>query len=185
MTTSIWATFHDGVQDLKLLRDEIRVGATVSSLMTRNVAICTPHTSLADAARRMWQRNVGCLAVVDYGRVVGMVTDRDACMSGCLEGRSLDLIPAGNAMSKSVFACSPGTSLHEARSIMKDRRVRRLPVLDRDGHLVGIVTLGDLARGADAPHGQHDGGGVTADDVAATLAAIIGPQDSQPHEGWA
>jgi CBS domain-containing protein len=182
MTTSIRVTFHDGVQELTLLRDEIRIGATVSSLMTRNVATCTPDTSLADAARTMLQRNVGCLAVVDYGRVV---TDRDACMSGCLEGRSLDQIPAGNAMSKSVFACSPATSLREARSIMNARAVRRLPVLDRDGHLVGIVTLGDLARGADVRPGQQDGGGVTADDVTATLAAIIGPQDGQAPDGQA
>jgi CBS domain-containing protein len=131
----------------------LAAGATVSSLMTRNVATCTPDTSLADAARRMWQRNVGCLAVVDKrGRVVGMVTDRDACISACLEGRSLDQIPAGNAMSRSVFACSRTTSLDEARSIMKDGGVRRLPVLDDDGHLVGIVTLGDIARGEGAQH---------------------------------
>jgi CBS domain-containing protein len=236
MTTSIRETFHDHLEELKRLRDQIRVDLhlasldlrrewsdlerrlpdasrvvgevrdataeafdgvvsetrrfrarlseyghhgdmTVSSLMTRDVATCAPDNSLAEAARRMWQRDVGCLAVVEHGRVVGMITDRDACMSGYLEGRRLDEIPAGTAMSRSVFACGPATSLGGAQSIMKDRRVRRLPVLDGDGHLLGIVTLGDLARGADSNRGQQDSRGPTADDVTATFAAIIGPQD--------
>jgi CBS domain-containing protein len=243
MTTNIRETFNDSLEELKRLRDQIRVDlhlasldlrtewselerrlpdpsravgevrdatveafngvmgetrrfrarlsafgqggdATVSTLMTREVATCTPDSNLAEAARTMWERDVGCLAVVKHGRVVGMITDRDACMSGYLEGRRLDEIPAGIAMSKSVFACGPATSFAEAQAIMKDRGVRRLPVLDENGQLLGIVTLGDLARNADGRRGQHLRG-FTADDVTATLAAISGPQDGARATGAA
>jgi predicted transcriptional regulator len=81
----------------------------VSQLMSRNVETCRPEdTPLAGAARKMWERDIGCLAVIDAdGRVVGMITDRDICMAGYTQGRPQHEIQVAAAMSKELFSCTP------------------------------------------------------------------------------
>jgi CBS domain-containing protein len=151
-----------------------RGGQTVADVMSREVATCAPDTSLGEAARRMWHRDVGCLVVIDQGRVVGVLTDRDVCMSGYFESRRLDEIPAATAMSKELHVCTPESPLRLVATTMREHRVRRMPVLDREGQLVGIIALGDLARAA-ASGRDDDGGAIHGQDVATTLAAITAP----------
>jgi CBS domain-containing protein len=144
----------------------------VSQLMNRTVETCGPDESLADAAGRMWQHDIGCLAVLDgTGNVVGMVTDRDVCMAALMEGRALHEIPVARAMSKEVHCCAPGDSLIAAEEQMRTQQVRRLPVLDGDGQLVGMVSLNDLAREAERNVGRK-GRAVSAEEITVTLAAV-------------
>lgn len=148
----------------------------VQQIMSRTVETCRPDDSLAVAAGKMWDRDVGCLPVVGLnGDVVGMITDRDVSMGGYTQGRPLHEIPVSVSMSHVVHSCRPGDSLIEAEEVMRTRRVRRLPVIDHGGILVGVVSINDLAREAEREAGRK-GRELSAQEVAATLAAV-----SEPH----
>jgi CBS domain-containing protein len=152
----------------------------VSQLMNRSVETCGPDETLAAAAGRMWQCDIGCLAVLDgQGRVVGMVTDRDVCMAAMMEGKALHEIPVSRAMSKEVHCCAPSDSLIAAEEQMRSQQVRRLPVLDGDSRLVGMVSLNDLAREAERNVGRK-GRAVSAEEITVTLAAVT--RARQPKE---
>ena len=115
--------------------------------MTGDVRTCRPETNLNDAANEMWQGDCGILPVVDDDRrVVGVITDRDVCMGAYLQGRPLGELPVRNSMSREVFACRPSDSIEDVIRCMGDHQVRRVPVTDSAGKLVGIVSLNDLAR---------------------------------------
>jgi CBS domain-containing protein len=148
----------------------------ISQIMTTDVETCAPEDNLAAAACRMWDCDIGCLPVVDAdGQVVGMVTDRDVCMAALTRGQPLHDIPVSVAMSQEVLSCAPDATLIEAEEIMRSGQVRRLPVIDSEACLVGIVSLNDLARLAEREIGRknHDLG---AQEVAATLAAVCQPR---------
>jgi CBS domain-containing protein len=148
----------------------------ISQLMNRKVATCRSGDTLATAAARMWEGDIGCLAVVgDDGKVAGMITDRDACMAAYTQGRSLHEIPVSVAMSKEVYSCAPDDSLIEAEETMRSHKVRRLPVLDANAQLVGIVSLNDLALESARESGRK-GREVSGQEVSATLAAICEPR---------
>lgn len=115
--------------------------------MSRNVQTCTPETSMAEAAQKMWAADCGVLPVVGRdGRVVGMITDRDICMGAHFQGKRLADMGVADSMSRSVFACQSSDSIEEVIRRMGDSQVRRVPVLGTDGRPVGIISLNDLAR---------------------------------------
>jgi CBS domain-containing protein len=119
----------------------------IEELMTRDVATCSPSDSLEQAAKVMWDRDVGCVVVIDEQRKpVGMITDRDLAMSAYTRGALLRDIPVRAAMAHNLWACSVSTSLSAVEHSMRTGQVRRMPVLGLDGELVGIVTLADIAR---------------------------------------
>lgn len=148
----------------------------VDSIMSRSVATCAPGDSLDHAARLMWQQDCGCLPVcLDEGRrLVGIITDRDICMSALFSGKALHELQVETAMAHEVQSCSPEESVVEAQRRMAQLRVRRLPVLAADGTLAGLVSLADLAREAarqqNAP--RH---GISCSEVCSTLAGICTP----------
>ena len=147
----------------------------VSQIMRRDVEICEPDDNLASAASRMWDGDFGCLPVVDRaGQVVGMVTDRDICMAALSRGQTLRDIPVSVAMAKKVLSCSPEATLIEAEELMRSGQVRRLPVIDSDAFLVGIISLNDLVRLAENESGRKNLD-VSAQEITATLAAICAP----------
>src|SRR5689334_2631742 len=99
----------------------------VSELMTRDVATCRATASLNDAARIMWERDCGCVPVVEEsGVVVGMITDRDICMAAYTQGRRLTHMDVRSAASKSVTTIRADESLDRAKELMRDAQVRRL-----------------------------------------------------------
>ena len=148
----------------------------VAELMDRTVETCRPNDTLAAAAGVMWRKDVGCLPVVgDDGNVIAMVTDRDICMAAYIQGRPLDDIPVSVAMSRDLHTCRPNEGLIEAEEIMRQRQVRRLPVLGTDGLLVGIISLNDIAREAERQIGRK-GRQVSPQEVAVTLAAVCAPR---------
>ena len=123
----------------------------VSDVMTRNVATCHVGAHMNSAARLMWESDCGAVAVVDdEGRAIAMITDRDICMAALLQGRPLDQIPIWTAASDDLHSVSDGDSTQTAALLMRTYRVRRLPVLDAERRLVGIVALSDLLRPMEA-----------------------------------
>jgi CBS-domain-containing membrane protein len=147
----------------------------VNSLMTPNPAACRSCETLQDAARIMWERDVGAVPVIDAcGRVIGVVTDRDVCMAAFTQGRLLSTIPIPVAMSRCIYTCQSHDDVGLAEGLMREARVRRLPVVDREGKLVGMLSLNDLAR--EAVHDRHRDDAPQPADLAATLAVIGDPR---------
>ena len=121
---------------------------SLATFMTTNVATCAETDSVAQAVGTMWDRDVGCLPVVDAGKqVIGMITDRDAAVAAWSRGKRLDDMTVGSVMSRAVHTCTPGDDARAALTAMSTHQLRRLPIVGEAGHLVGIVTLADLTRG--------------------------------------
>lgn len=141
----------------------------VRELMNTSVTTCSPTDSLARAAQIMWERDCGVVPVVDAeGRVLAMITDRDICMAAFWQEKLLAHMPVTTAASRMLFNVHPDVPLEVAEEIMKKRRVRRLPVTDEAGHLLGLLSLSDIAR-----HTGRSARDVPGDEVAGTLSAII------------
>jgi CBS domain-containing protein len=115
----------------------------VQDLMTRECLACDPADSLATAALRMWEGDCGVLPVVDRGRVVSMITDRDICMALAFLGRPACDCAVAEVASGELWSCAPGDDVVAALATMGHQGVRRLPVLD-DGRLAGILAINDL-----------------------------------------
>lgn len=140
----------------------------VCDAMTPSVQLCTPQDSIRDAAEAMTALNVGLLPVADNDRLVGMISDRDIATRGVAMGRGPDAL-VRDVMTTDVKYCFEDQDLDEITRNMADIQVRRLPVLDRDKRLVGIIALGDIAVskagdgatmalcGISQPGGQHAG----------------------------
>jgi CBS domain-containing protein len=118
-------------------------------IMTRDPAVCSVESTLADVARTMWDEDVGFLPVVDQrGDLVGTITDRDACMAAYTQGKPLSAISVQLAMAKTVVSCREDDDLDAVHVILRRCHIRRLPVLDVDGRMVGVLSIGDLAAQA-------------------------------------
>ena len=139
----------------------------VREAMTRDVRVASPDESILDAARVMADIDAGVLPVGENDRLVGMITDRDIAVRGVAEGRGPDT-PVRELMSDGIVCARAGEDVHEVALRMSKEQVRRLPVLDDNDRLCGIVSLGDLAResrgeaaqealeGVSQPGGQHE-----------------------------
>ena len=100
--------------------------------------------TVLDAALLMNEHKIGALVVCDGGRVAGMFTERDVLRRVVSERRDPATVTVGDVMTKEVLCCTPDTTLDEARGAMKNRRIRHLPVVDGEGRLCGVVSIGDL-----------------------------------------
>ena len=116
----------------------------VSKLMTRDVKLITPSQTIRDAAQMMLELDAGALPVQQDDRLVGMITDRDIAVRAVAEGKSPDT-PVGEVMSSEVLYCFDDQEIKDIARNMGEVKVRRLPVVNREKRLVGIVSLGDLA----------------------------------------
>ena len=118
---------------------------TVSEIMSTDVQVIGPQETLRRAARLMQELDVGALPVCDGERLLGMLTDRDITVRGVAEGLKPDESCVGDVMSAEVLYATEDQSADEALQMMGQQQVRRLPVIDGDKHLVGVVSLGDFA----------------------------------------
>jgi CBS domain-containing protein len=136
--------------------------------MTQPARTCTAETSVAVAGQRMHEGLCGVLPVIDpRGKLVGVVTDRDLLLATTGSRRSASNVSVREAMTADVVACSPNEDVTAALATMRSRGLRRLPVVDPNGHLIGVLSIDDLVRwGVSAD-------GVTAADIVDTLKAII------------
>jgi len=123
--------------------------ATVSDIMTRGVRALAPTDSVRRAAQSMNELNVGSVPVCDGKKLVGMVTDRDITLRCVATGLDIEKTTLSDIMSKDVLWCFEDQPLSEVMVKMAESQVRRLPVVDREKHLVGIFSLGDLATKTD------------------------------------
>jgi CBS domain-containing protein len=117
----------------------------VGKAMTQDVNIASPDQTIQEAARLMAKLDVGSLPIGENDRLVGMITDRDIAVRAVGQGLGPDT-PISKVMSKDVKYCFDDDEIDEVAENMGDIKVRRLPVLNRDKRLVGIVSLGDIAR---------------------------------------
>lgn len=116
-------------------------------VMSSPVYPCSVHDSLNRVAAIMWDRAVGIVPVLDDdGDVVAVITDRDVAMAAFLSNRRLSALPVSESMSRTVHVCRTTDSLRDVQASMAEHRCRRLPVLNEDGQLVGIVSVDDLIR---------------------------------------
>jgi CBS domain-containing protein len=149
----------------------------VRDLMEPDVRSCRPQDALSEPARIMWERDCGCVPVVasdGSNRVVGMITDRDICMATYTSGRLLAELRVSDSMSRGVHSVGPDDPVAEAERVMRDARVRRLPVMDERGHLLGILSLADVAEAAAGRRIPEEA--VSRSEVARTLEAICRPR---------
>lgn len=150
--------------------------ATVEQLMVRDVRTCSAGDPLSVPAQIMWDHDCGCVPVVtDDGRLAGMVTDRDVCMAAYTQGAPLSQIQVSMAMARTVYAVKAGDALETAERLMQSRQVRRLPVVDDDGRLQGILSLSDIVRETQRQKALR-ARSVTPDRLVTTLAAICQPR---------
>jgi len=119
---------------------------SIRDVMTRSVEFATPDTPVRDAARRMKEHNIGSLPVCEGRRVVGVLTDRDIVVRGIAEGLDPEKTPVNEIMSRNPVTVRDTSYLGEAEWIMRERQLRRLPVVDDKGNLVGYLALARVAR---------------------------------------
>ena len=117
----------------------------VQDFMNNDVSVCTPGTNASTAAEMMWRKNCGILPVVEDGRVVGTVTDRDLFIALGTSNRRPSELHVGEIMHRDIASCDPGSDIRTALRTMAQRRLRRLPVVDDQGTLKGILSLSDIA----------------------------------------
>ena len=117
----------------------------VSDVMTKNVETVRPDQPAREAARFMLQADAGSIPVTDGDRLVGMITDRDIAVRGIAKGKGPDT-SVRDVMTDHVDYCFEDQDVEEVTKNMADIKVRRLPVLNRDKRLVGIISLGDIAQ---------------------------------------
>lgn len=150
----------------------------VSELMTTGVRTCWTNEPLDRAAKLMWESDCGSLPVLDQnGRVVGMITDRDVCMAAYTQAQLLGRIPVSRALNPELHSCKPEEDLDKAENRMRSHQIRRLPVVDDEGHLRGILSLADIAqRAAKDAKGKAGTRQVSFAEVGETLAAVTTPR---------
>jgi CBS domain-containing protein len=145
--------------------------------MTSNPACCTPNDTLEHAARAMLDHDCGALPVCESrnpGKVLGMVTDRDLAVRGLARGKGSQASVA-DCMTSDVHSCRPDSPAEEIEETMARHQVRRVPIIDADGRLVGIISQADLAL--------HAGDDVTEEDVAHVIEAVSQPTRITPAQG--
>jgi CBS domain-containing protein len=117
----------------------------VNELMTREPATLGPGATLGEAATLMRQEDCGSIPIVQDGRLIGIVTDRDIVVRAIAAGKDPRTTKVSEIMSADPVTVSPDDQVSDAETLMADRQIRRLPVCD-DGKLVGILVIGQLAR---------------------------------------
>lgn len=123
---------------------------TISEIMTLDVALVRPDDSIADAAQLMRDWDVGALPVCNGKRLMGMITDRDITIRAVAEQDSPSGMRVADVMTDEVLWCYEDQSVDEVLRRMGDAQIRRMPVINRDHQLVGMVALGDLATRSSA-----------------------------------
>jgi CBS domain-containing protein len=121
----------------------------VQEVMTTSPEACRPHTNLARAVELLWNADCGVLPVTDdEGRVLGVLTDRDICIALGTQDARASQVAVDRVMRSPVETCQAADDVTTALARMKERRVRRLPVVDAANHLVGILSLNDVVLAA-------------------------------------
>lgn len=145
----------------------------VRQLMTEHPTTCRVGDSASDAARIMWDCDCGAVPVLDeHDHVAGIITDRDICMAAYFQGRPLAQIEVSGIMARDLCTCAADDDVTAAERTMRENQVRRLPVLENGGTLVGILSLSDVVRGVK----QERTNGRGSEEFIRTVATISEPR---------
>lgn len=151
----------------------------VKELMNPHVWSIRTEDGLDVATRLMWNEDIGALPVVDeWNHPIGMVTDRDIAMSVGMNGSPPGHLKVAQCMSRNAHTCLETDTVEAAAGVMRAHQVRRLPVVDESGRLVGMLSLNDLAHAA---LGKRDARTIKglADEVVRTLDAVTEPREGR------
>ena len=144
----------------------------VNDLFKRAVKSCTPLASLDAVGRIMWESDCGAVPVVNAeGKAVGILTDRDIAMAMAAKNRGSSQILVRELTSGELFSCAPDEDVSAAIQKMQTHRVRRLPVVDPQGLLMGMLSLSDLAKAAKPGNGAGSSE-ISFEDVVLTMKAV-------------
>jgi CBS domain-containing protein len=144
----------------------------VKEIMNTAVTTCDLNASLADAARTMWKHDCGILPVLKDGReLVGLITDRDICMASAMKRRDPTAISVEEVITGKVFSVMTDDDVKQALEVMQQRQVRRLPVVDAEGNLSGVLSMNDVVLNA-AESDSEEAASISYDDVVRTYKAI-------------
>lgn len=131
------------------------MGKTISEVMTSNPRTIEPSTPIVEATKIMRDDDVGSIPIVEGDQLWGTITDRDVSIRAVAEGRDAQSTTVGEIASRDLVTIDPQQDLDEALRLMAQHQVRRLPVVEEDGRLVGIVAQADIAQiGDDARTGE-------------------------------
>lgn len=139
-------------------------------IMTASPSCCSPNDSVQDVARTMRDHDCGAVPVVDEGRVVGIVTDRDLTVRALASGMDHEARIA-DVITREPCCCEADAELSEVERVMSDQQVRRVPIVDADKHCIGIVAQADLARAVSS--GRH----VSEHEVALVVERVSMPRN--------
>ncbi len=135
----------------------------VKDCMCNDICCVTPDSTIKDCAKLMCSHHIGCIPVCDTSsNIVGLVTDRDLILRSIACDKAPNSTPVSEIMTCKVCCCNSETDIKEAEKLMSDYQIRRLPVVDNNNKIIGIITLGDLAKNTN----------IATDDVSTTLENI-------------
>jgi len=134
----------------------------VKQIMGQDVQCIDPETPIAKAAEKMRELDIGFLAICENDRLVGTVTDRDITIRSVAQGRDARLAPVREIMTQSVFYCFEDDAVEHVAKYMQEKQVRRVLILNREKRLVGVVSLGDIAKAS----GEKELAGETLGEIA-------------------
>ena len=143
----------------------------VKDIMTTEVGACAPGANLASVVSIMWEKDCGAVPVVAEGKVVGIITDRDIAVAAATTNQPLGDIPVSVVLNGAVHTCQAEDGIEAVAAAMQANKVRRLPVVDADGALQGIVSVNDLVRHAGKSTSAKSKT-VATKDVVETLKAL-------------
>jgi CBS domain-containing protein len=151
----------------------------IQDLMTSNVKTCRAESNLAEAATIMWEDDIGALPVVsETGKALGIITDRDIAIACGTRGLPAVAIKVSEVMSGRILACHLNEDIHAAMKIMRHEKIRRIPIVNDAGLLIGIVSLNDLVLRAEEGKGGREPR-LSYEDTMNTLKAIC---EHRPHQ---
>jgi len=152
----------------------------VRDLMTTKAVFCRPETNLAAVGALMWEHDCGLIPVVDdTEKVTGVITDRDICIALSTRDKQPSKITAREITTAPAYVCSPDDDIHTALITMSQERLHRLPVVDGERGLVGILSINDVLLNAEKGAGKKPG--ISYEDVVQTLQAICTHQAGIVH----
>jgi CBS domain-containing protein len=147
----------------------------VDHLMNSSAQTCSPEDNLAEVVSVLWHHDCGAVPVVgDDGKMIGIITDRDICMALSTNPRPAGEVEVNEVMSRKVHSCQASDNIHEAMETMRVNRVRRLPVIDDEGKLEGMLSISDVILHAE-PVGKKRSPGVTCVDIVTALKGVCEP----------
>jgi CBS domain-containing protein len=135
----------------RFFQPEVNIERTmrIREIMNKPVVSCRPSDTLNVAAQAMWEHDCGAIPVAgDDGRLVGIITDRDICMATYTKSRAPQTISVAEVMAKRVTSCKADESAEVAEGMMRDKQIRRVPIVDDDNRPIGMLSQSDLARNA-------------------------------------